>query len=1094
MFNIYTSNCAEQLAEKLAERLNGQSLSWTDKEVIVVQSKGMERWLNLRLAQLNGVVANISYPFPKSFVVDVLQRYGLLSEAGSLSREAMSWRIYGLLPELEARDSFSVIRHYVDAPDMELRRYQLAVQLAAIFDNYLIHRTDMLSFWSGETPFCRESYWTTYPWQIELWQSMFAGEEQLFAKALRQFLDGPIDLSGLDLPQEIHLFGFPTLAPIMLQFYQALAATGITVNLYYLSPCRDYWADTVTERTALMKTLQGDTDYWETGNPLLASMGTLGREFLANIIEIAGDYYDGDFEEVERFAGGVLGTVQRDVVEFVKPEASEAPVYSPDDRSLVINSCHSPMREVELLYDHILDFLKGDPELQPRDILVMAPNISEYAPYIRAVFENPESESKRLPFTVADGSLIEESHVARIFFNLLKMVNSRFTSREVIELLENEVVYKRFGFKADQLSTIRELIMRARICWGLDGRFRRELTGEQFEENSWHFGFSRLLMGYAMPESAYESGTVFPCDVEGNDAVLTGRLISFVEALVDFVEKLKAVEVRSADEWVEFLHSVLDNFFIRNRDTDTEVLEMRKTVSQLSEVVEQGRCDRLIPLPVVTAWLSTAVRDETAGFGFLQRGITFCKLLPMRSIPSKVICVLGLNDGDFPRQDRRLSFDLMKLSPKPGDRSIRKDDRYLFLEAILSARSTLYLSYIGRSLKDNEEVPPSVLITELLDYIDLRYCAPVSSLIVHHHFLQAFDVSYYKADSPFFSYSKENLNAAKRLLRRDEQKGAPFAGAEGTSGSVSNVIELDELLRFFKNPSEYYLQNHLRVNLKLYEEVLPDDTERFEKTAGLVGYAMRNEILEQLIREEADEQTLSKRLYNRFRLKGELPVGAVGKQAFQDYFTDALRFFEVLTQTIDSSRKEPASALDLTLGELTLTGQLRHLYWSSEGLKQVLYHNGSVSRARDLEVFIQHLAANAAGLNLTTSFVYGKGEKVYTTVYDAVDSKDAGDRLVDFMALFKAYQTRPMPFFPGISWEYWEQYRQGEAVDCMAKALARASEKWYADTAFGFSERRDVSVAKCFGMAFPGESITYSAEFCEVAERVYDGVINERIK
>ena len=111
----------------------------------------------------------------------------------------------------------------------------------------------------------------------------------------------------------------------------------------------------------------------------------------------------------------------------------------------------------------------------------------------------------------------------------------------------------------------------------------------------------------------------------------------------------------------------------------------------------ERRIDKAISSEPVLERLTEKLNETRGAKGFISGRVTFCAMLPMRSIPFKVICIIGLNENTFPRQKSSLEFDLMAKHPVKGDRNNRDSDRYLFLETLISAKERLILSYVGQS-------------------------------------------------------------------------------------------------------------------------------------------------------------------------------------------------------------------------------------------------------------------------------------------------------------------------------------------------------------------------------------------------------------
>ena len=434
----------------------------------------------------------------------------------------------------------------------------------------------------------------------------------------------------------------------------------------------------------------------------------------------------------------------------MEPMTSEEPVrrgIPPGDASLQIHCCHGAMRELEVLHDRLLDLFDRLPGLMPKDILVTMPEVETYAPYIGAVFNT-------LPFSIADRSAQAESSVAAALLKLLALHGGRFLARDVLALLEIQAVRERFGIAESELDDVRRWVDDTGIRWGIDAAHRAAVGLPSFGNNSWRAGLDRLLLGYALPgdgATLFEDVLPYP-EIEGGDAALLGRFVDFCEKLFRLIPALDAP--RTLAEWEASLRELLDTFVDDNDDLADELKRVRSAVRGIGALTEFHPGP--ISFEVLRTHLASVLSETESGFGFLAGHITFCSLKPMRSVPFRVICILGLNDTAFPRREPPLGFDL--LAQEGRGRSRRDDDRQLFLETILSARDALYLSYSGLSPRDNSEAPPSVVVTELLDYTARNY---EPALAVTMHPLQAFSTRYFGVDQPLFSYSAAALAASR---------------------------------------------------------------------------------------------------------------------------------------------------------------------------------------------------------------------------------------------------------------------------------------------------------------------------------------------
>lgn len=955
---LYTSNRLEVLADELAGVLRrpGDPLK---PDIIIVQSRGMERWLSMALAQRNGIVANCQFPFPNAFIENI---FGLLFDFdphdNPYDPRVLTFRITGALPGLIKRHAaFDAFRTYLKDDARGVKGYQLASEISDLLDQYLLFRPQMLLDWEKNAP---TQTGDPFPWQRLLWKQLTQLIRKSHRAALWQALVGTHPFQAASqaaLPERVSLFGVSYLPPYYLQVLQALSGM-MTIDIYQLNPCQEYWADIASDREAERMRRRApdahgmigeDALHIDIGNRLLASMGGNGREFHALIAE-----FDGRVEErfQEVAPDNLLNAVQHDLLTLSDREGSASRATAgkalpvPCNSSIQVHACHGPMREIEVLYDQLLALLDTHPELEPRDILVMTPDIQTYAPYIQAVFGTPPDEGLALPFSIADRCLASASPLVEAFNHLLDLRTARFTRSEVLALLEFKPLRERFSLVEADLPLIDELTDRVRIRWSIDGAAKRDWHLPVDDTNTWRNGLDRLVMGYALhAEPDRRFAHLLPDDgFPGSQADLIGRLSDLVESLYAFGQDLD--RPRTVTQWHARLTGALTEFFTRDAhfEYDFEVLERLLGEIQSSSVA--AAFEDPVDLDIVRAGLNRRLSRENYRGGFIAGGITFGALLPMRSIPAAVICLIGMNHDGFPRLDRPRSFDRMALEPQLGDRSRRNDDRYLFLEALISARRCLYISYTGFDLHDNSVRPPSVLVSELIDYLKEGYGLNEDDLVTPHR-LQAFSPAYFQGeDSRLFSYNRDCARAARNLVAPGKMQpdAVPFLAC-ALEKWPPHFLSLtpEDLLKALGNPCRFLLERRVELLLRP-EERTETDRETFE-LHGLErfqeGQWLTSRVLDGMPVEEL--QTLQ-------QARGILPQGEAGQSIARGLFDDVAVFCDQIRPHADQTSMI-ARSFQIQLDGFQFNGRLTGL--TPQG--PVLYRFSRANANALLSAWIQHL-------------------------------------------------------------------------------------------------------------------------------------------
>ncbi|MEJ2157553.1 MAG: exodeoxyribonuclease V subunit gamma, partial [Desulfobacteraceae bacterium] len=882
---IICANHLETLADALADLVKSDPGGRADTplaaENIVVQSKGMQRWISMAIARRNGICANFNFPFPNTFLEEIYSTaFGPLPECDSFTPQTMTFRIMTLLNDLKEHAAFAPVRGYLSAAASDLKQYQLAGKIADIFDQYLVFRPDLITAWEKEPG---SAVSVDAAWQRLLWRNLRGQTDDMHRADLQKKLvrrlkqmNHPLE----KLPNRVSVFGISYLPVFHLQVLDALACR-IPVYLFLLNPCRQYWADIVSDRqmtrfrsrqpTAAASQQGGGPHHLERGNRLLASWGHLGRQFFGLTQQMEGEPIDLFTDNPSQT---ILGRIQQDILDLKDRAPSDEPLDPATiDASLQIHLCHSPMREVEALHDRLLGILDDNEDIQPADILVMTPDIGRYAPYIHAVFgKGAAEEALAIPYTVADQSLPRESRATDAFLHVLDLIDGRFEASRILGLLTYDAIRKRFGIETADLSRIEDWVREANIRWGWDdiSRKRHGLPGTK--ENTWRMGLDRLLLGYAMSSRSDElfAGISPHPGIEGSDAIILGAFTHFCETLHLLIEDIPARA--SLLGWQSALNTILETMFEPDETSIHDIQMLRAIPAQLERIHDGLHNSPDISFEVLRQFVIDHLQGTSYGTGFLGGGVTFCAMLPMRSIPARVICLLGMQHDTFPRELKEPGFNLMTSEPRPGDRSKRDDDKYLFLEALLSARDIFYVSFIGRDIQDNSPKPPSVLVNELLEYIQEDLGVERDRVVIEHP-LQSFSAAYFDPDHPnLFSYSAENLEASRHLYAKGQM--APFFESPLPEPSADwRHCNLEQLCHFFSHPVRYLMEQRLGITFRDATEPITD-IEAFNLMP-LEAYKVGQEMFR--CREEG---AMPGNHFRALQASGELPHGKAGMAVY----------------------------------------------------------------------------------------------------------------------------------------------------------------------------------------------------------------------
>lgn len=982
------------------------------KEVIVVQNAGMQHWLNLSVANSRGIAFNISYALPAQFLWSLVKEVaGVIDELSQdgFTREALCWRIDELLAsEVVINDGdFSKVTDYWCAEkEDELKRFQLSCQIADLYEQYLVFRPDWIANWHKKiAAFETEdiALQTTENWQGKLWQMLVSevsyDPEALVAKAIKNLANDDVVL-----PYRVSFFGINTLAPLWLSFINALSEH-CEVHFYHLNPSVVYWGDIVSEKQAfnmLDRWTDGADDINSlVGNPLLANLGQQGREFLSQLQEYSTiniDVFEShQFEKQDELS--VLHQIQNDIFELKNGANSPS---NAKDNSVQITSAHSALREVQGLHDWLLHQFNQDSTLTPKDVLVMCPKIEEYAPYVDAVFsagwQDLGDDVPPLPCSIADRVSKDAEPLVVSFTELLALPDSRFQVNQLISWLRISQVQKRYQLEDSDIKRLVVWLEAAAIHWGLNAEHKASLSGATniSEQFTWQYGLSRLMAGFCFEDNqrVFDNKLLLP-NVEGNDVELLSKLYCLIEDAQSYCHWL--TKPRTAQQWHVFLKQMVSDFF--DDDGDTGFTIIHQAIEDLLVYCEHAKYSQAISYQVVCDFLNNHFSQPDPGRQFMVGQITFCSMIPMRSIPFKIIAILGLNDGEFPRQRQQIDFDLMANTPfRQGDRSRRSDDRYLFLEAIISARQSLYLSYQGRNIKNNKERQPSVVLNEFMSYLEKSFNWSFKDEFndIRQLPMQPFSRNNYQGE--FASFDHKWLN----ILKEKGHQADVISDKQPIESDFT--ISSNQLVSFLEHPSRYYANRCLNLFME-DNDVQLEDVEPFSINH-LEAYLYRQSVIEhELLNVEQDV------LDERFLLSGRLPDLPSTKVELQAWKSDADNLVAMIKDEVLGEVEQCTLSINQVVEHLDAKFSITldaNLHQSED---QFLLFRPTAAKEKDfvrlylLQILLQ--LSNIQAVPKLTGFYFDtKGQKLKRYCVKPVD--DPENALISMLRVFLLGITEPL--------------------------------------------------------------------------------------
>jgi exodeoxyribonuclease V gamma subunit len=999
-FELYASRYIDRLVDRLVSDLSWHFAGSGDAFLpvhIVTQTEGINVWLSARIAEKTGISANFRFLTPQSLleaIHETLKGKGMEKS----SQDSVVWVLYRLLGEASFRENpnsdFKRVVDYMGNDGM--KRLGLASKLADLFDQYQIYRHTMIEEWNKDGAGVDD-------FQKHLWHRLketsgdvFLDKTVLRSSLLQAILNVKVEKERFRQGAfgQIYFFGLSVFTPYHLEIMESLSELS-DIKFYMLNPAAsDYWYEDLPENIVEKWKVLKPERHPIAGNNLLINWGRIIQQTFGMVLNregLSNTYVSLDEEDYTQYHAGKsarpltrLSLLQQQIMFNVTGRDKVFDKSYVEDDSIQVHACYTPAREVEALYNYLAALFEKNKNLRGRDVVVSC-DIDLYAPYIRAVFD---TGTVKFNYTISDATYAQGDSPLKALVAIMELGDSEFNAEEVLRLLDYTCIREKF--KLTDVSLLREVVRKSMFRFGVEGKS---------DDDSRLFGLKkaieRIVHGIAMRiEGTYSD--FFPLDlIEGHDSDQAIRFCQFAEALAAAVSERK--KDRTLEGWTEYAESLMETFLFDQDTEDEKDLFMQELVNRELGLLNSvsSKLEEKVPYRLFSHFFSETLSKERRMRRFHTNGITFCSYVPMRSLPFKVVCMMGLDHDKFPRQEG--GQGLSKIDGRSlGDRNVRSNDKHLFLESLMSAESHLFISYRGASVKDNSNIPPSVLVDELVNYILDRSEDKESmrNAIVVRHPLHSFSHKYNQEDSRLVSF-----------LIEDQPQKIPLHDSE-TEKEKTSSVELKDLFRFFSDPFKYHYNKDLNIYFEDVDENLPI-SEKFEMDDNLDKYILRKRIIFGEIDTENQREWI---------LSGELPPQNMGAAIVESESLVVSDLKECFRSLINEEIKPSDRKVSLDLkGPITLQGKVGGLY----GSKLIDVNPSGSSLLRKLIQFSIHYLSIRANEEIEGHFITKdkKGNLLHIRMKE-LSSDDAYCILENLIEIFKEYEGRLMPFHPDLFVEF----------------------------------------------------------------------------
>jgi exodeoxyribonuclease V gamma subunit len=926
--HLHRSNRAEALVEALCQVLRDALPADPFLQFpVVVGSRGMERWLRHEVATRIDIAAGLAFPFPRQALAGAARwllagaaEEGMAAfwkldpsakqEAQRWERDALAFQLIGLLRSHIRDADFGSIARYLaerngDAAQRAVTARELlfAGEVADVLDRLMHDRPQIALDWADD-PAKAE---TNHRWLATLLADLGASTDPHSPAVVHRELIAARP-RACATARLMCIFGLSTMGPGDRQRLAAIARS-IDVHLFVLVPTDRWFRNQRTrgEARATRRAAKTDAELRQaeaelaSDNPLLVSLGAPSRDLQAWLEQVE---YHGDQLQAEDPATGdastLLHRLQSWILAAAGPDAVSEPwKLDPSDTSISAHSTYGALRQCEVLRDELLGMFADDPTLEPRDVVVMTPDIETYAPLVAAVFSRTglgQDAAQRaggrplppIPVSIADLGLRRTNPVAEVLLKTLEVAGERLSASWVLDFLALEPVRRMWRLDDEDLGDIRQLVRDSGLRWGADAADRAAVGQPALDQNTARFALERLALGVLMPDET-ALGVVpdlfgslepaVPLEVQSRDRVnRVGRFAGMLRALC--AHRAAMAEPATLATWRERMVTALDELAATVEKSGWLRAEVDSCLDDLARGGE--------PLGELPVERSAVLRWLQDGFEIPQRGdrpitgaVQICALEPMRSVPFRVVALIGMDDKAFPRGGRSRTWDPMDQR-EPGERDRREIDRHLMLEAIVSARERLLFLWSGHDVQQGKDQPAAVPVEELLETLG-RLTGRTRAELVREHALQPWSAGNF-GDEPM-SFDQGMAQAAVRLWEIQSGKvpattlGLAASGTDALPAETTlpDTLELDDLGNALLSPHKLLLRDRLGLSVS-YEEAAVEDREPLELDH-LEGWSLRARMLAELMREpkRATDPTLVEALRARVAGEGILPLRAGGR-------------------------------------------------------------------------------------------------------------------------------------------------------------------------------------------------------------------------
>lgn len=1054
--NVYYSNNSEQLFKNcLAPKMFAEEKDPFYPETIVVRTPIAAAWVRQHIASNFGIAANLNIITYSKFKAELIQH--LIKDnirEKYLRNEVLFWRIINEFTH--NIKNYKEVERYIGGSDNGLKLVQISSKLSTLFNSYQEILPEMISEWNDELNTNKNE------WQAELWTNVQKG--YITKSAL--LTDHLSIKKAENFYKKINFFQPNKFEPLFINFLNELSEI-VEINIFQTIPFSDIDSfNSFSESLACSYSHQ-----------IFESFGNEVKKFMLKMIEKKAKVKDISFLKYDK--SNMLGNIQESMTSF-KDSNCEILSSNKINNNFIVSCNHNMSRELESIYDYILSIIEKDKDIQPRDIIVLAPDINQYAPYIKAVFEsrNMENSAKNhpfsLPYSIYTHLDSESSETADIFFKIIDIASTKYKNSDLLNILESGTVMEKFEISENDFQYIRKWIFETRIRWGINGEHRLNECDLYFTENSIQQGIEKILLGYSSEVDYEAEGIEIPSygEIEISESEIAGKFIKFLNKLI-YVKRILSSD-KTPLEWKNSLMEILNNFFGQSESEQLKTSNIRMALISLYNDSFLAGFKEKISISAVKEYLQNRIFATNSQINTLRGKITFSSIKELGGVPFKTIIFMGMNESDYPKKDEKLDFNLIQLKKSDNIPIKRGEELYCFWESILNAQKEVYISYIGIDDKTNEKFPPSSTITTLMTWISQQFNIKSNEMLTVHK-LHSFDKDYFLDSPNLFSYSHSAFAASSSAYSTHKYDLKFIDGNLKFNLENKINIPIEKFIKFFENTAEYYLKNIIEIQYPNTENIISDDCEVITPDS-LEEYKINAKIMEMIISNYSEKE-----IY--FHLKNHfiLPIVGRGKVYFSRAYNEMKKFYEYSFDNLGSLKDMLCDSSELILeggfflNKIAINGKLAGIKTINGISHQTIWAISKNDSKNLFRATLKHIILSAFIESYpVNTYLFNKENNKLITL-PTIERVDALRRLFELEKIFIDGFSKPVPFFLEPSFEYAKKHDENSA-----KKLLIGSDQYPGEL------KKNTYAAQCFD-----ENVISTDEFQHYATKIYELVTFE---